>query len=232
MTSPEQLMNNDTLHLPIYMDYSATTPIDPRVVDKMIPYLREQFGNPASRSHQYGWDAERAVEEARENVAALVNADPREIIWTSGATESDNLAIKGAAHFYKSKGKHIITVKTEHKAVLDTCRELEREGFEVTYLDVKEDGLIDLEKFKAALRPDTILVSVMSVNNEIGVIQDIEAIGEITREKGIVFHVDAAQATGKIEIDPMITHVMGLEEINTAFDLMHEGKSIRSVVVF
>lgn len=201
MMSPEQLMNNDTLHLPIYMDYSATTPIDPRVVDKMIPYLREQFGNPASRSHSYGWDAERAVEEARENVAALVNADPREIIWTSGATESDNLAIKGAAHFYKSKGKHIITVKTEHKAVLDTCRELEREGFEVTYLDVKEDGLIDLEKFKAALRPDTILVSVMSVNNEIGVVQDIEAIGEITREKGIVFHVDAAQATGKIEID-------------------------------
>ncbi|RKR44991.1 IscS subfamily cysteine desulfurase [Paraburkholderia sp. BL17N1] len=194
-------MNNDTLHLPIYMDYSATTPIDPRVVDKMIPYLREQFGNPASRSHSYGWAAERAVEEARENVAALVNADPREIIWTSGATESDNLAIKGAAHFYKSKGKHIITVKTEHKAVLDTCRELEREGFEVTYLDVKDDGLIDLEKFKAALRPDTILVSVMSVNNEIGVIQDIEAIGEITREKGIIFHVDAAQATGKIEID-------------------------------
>lgn len=194
-------MNNDTLHLPIYMDYSATTPVDPRVVDKMIPYLREQFGNPASRSHSYGWDAERAVEEARENVAALVNADPREIIWTSGATESDNLAIKGAAHFYKSKGKHIITVKTEHKAVLDTCRELEREGFEVTYLDVKDDGLIDLEKFKAVLRPDTILVSVMSVNNEIGVIQDIEAIGEITREKGIIFHVDAAQATGKVEID-------------------------------
>ncbi len=194
-------MNNDTLHLPIYMDYSATTPIDPRVVDKMIPYLREQFGNPASRSHSYGWAAERAVEEARENVAALVNADPREIIWTSGATESDNLAIKGAAHFYKSKGKHIITVKTEHKAVLDTCRELEREGFDVTYMDVKDDGLIDLEKFKAALRPDTILVSVMSVNNEIGVIQDIEAIGEITREKGIIFHVDAAQATGKVEID-------------------------------
>ncbi|MFM0079622.1 IscS subfamily cysteine desulfurase [Paraburkholderia sediminicola] len=194
-------MNNDTLHLPIYMDYSATTPIDPRVVDKMIPYLREQFGNPASRSHSYGWAAERAVEEARENVAALVNADPREIIWTSGATESDNLAIKGAAHFYKSKGKHVITVKTEHKAVLDTCRELEREGFEVTYLDVKDDGLIDLEKFKAALRPDTILVSVMSVNNEIGVIQDIEAIGEITREKGIIFHVDAAQATGKVAID-------------------------------
>ncbi|CAB3784666.1 Cysteine desulfurase IscS [Paraburkholderia ultramafica] len=194
-------MNNDSLHLPIYMDYSATTPIDPRVVDKMIPYLREQFGNPASRSHSYGWAAERAVEEARENVAALVNADPREIIWTSGATESDNLALKGAAHFYKSKGKHIVTVKTEHKAVLDTCRELEREGFDVTYLDVKDDGLIDLDTFKAALRPDTILVSVMSVNNEIGVIQDIEAIGEITREKGIIFHVDAAQATGKVEID-------------------------------
>ena len=194
-------MNNDIPHLPIYMDYSATTPVDPRVVDKMIPYLREQFGNPASRSHSYGWDAERAVEEARENVAALVNADPREIIWTSGATESDNLAIKGAAHFYKSKGKHIITVKTEHKAVLDTCRELEREGFEVTYLDVKDDGLIDLDAFKAALRPDTILVSVMSVNNEIGVIQDIETIGEICREKGIIFHVDAAQATGKVQID-------------------------------
>ena len=194
-------MTNEMPHLPIYMDYSATTPIDPRVVDKMIPYLREQFGNPASRSHSYGWAAERAVEEAREQVAALVGADPREIIWTSGATESDNLAIKGAAHFYKSKGKHIITVKTEHKAVLDTCRELEREGFDVTYLDVKDDGLIDLDVFKAALRPDTILVSVMSVNNEIGVIQDIEAIGEICREKGIIFHVDAAQATGKIEID-------------------------------
>jgi len=194
-------MNNDIPHLPIYMDYSATTPIDPRVVDKMIPYLREQFGNPASRSHQYGWDAERAVEEARENVAKLVNCDPREIVWTSGATESDNLALKGAAHFYKSKGKHIITLKTEHKAILDTCRELEREGFEVTYLDVKDDGLLDLDKFQAAIRPDTILVSVMSVNNEIGVIQDIAAIGEITRAKGIVFHVDAAQATGKIEID-------------------------------
>ncbi len=194
-------MNNDIPHLPIYMDYSATTPVDPRVVDKMIPYLREQFGNPASRSHAYGWDAERAVEEAREQVAALVNADPREIIWTSGATESDNLAIKGAAHFYKSKGKHIITVKTEHKAVLDTCRELEREGYEVTYLSVKDDGLIDLEAFKAAIRPDTILVSVMHVNNEIGVIQDIETIGEICREKGIVFHVDAAQSTGKAPID-------------------------------
>ncbi|MGX7002666.1 IscS subfamily cysteine desulfurase [Caballeronia sp. KNU42] len=194
-------MNNAIPHLPIYMDYSATTPVDPRVVDKMIPYLREQFGNPASRSHQYGWDAERAVEEARENVAKLVNCDPREIIWTSGATESDNLAIKGAAHFYKSKGRHIITVKTEHKAVLDTCRELEREGFEVTYLDVKDDGLVDLDTLQAAIRPDTILVSVMSVNNEIGVIQDVAAIGEITRAKGIIFHVDAAQATGKIEID-------------------------------
>ena len=194
-------MSNPIPHLPIYMDYSATTPVDPRVVDKMIPYLREQFGNPASRSHAYGWDAERAVEEAREQVAALVKADPREIIWTSGATESDNLAIKGAAHFYKSRGKHIVTVKTEHKAVLDTCRELEREGFDVTYLDVKSDGLIDLDAFKAALRPDTIVVSVMHVNNEIGVIQDIEAIGDICREKGIIFHVDAAQATGKVEID-------------------------------
>ncbi|PXW26292.1 IscS subfamily cysteine desulfurase [Paraburkholderia caballeronis] len=194
-------MNNDIPHLPIYMDYSATTPVDPRVVDKMIPYLREQFGNPASRSHSYGWAAEHAVEEARENVAKLVNADPREIIWTSGATESDNLAIKGAAHFYKSRGKHVITVKTEHKAVLDTCRELEREGFEVTYLDVKPDGLLDLDVFKAALRADTILVSVMHVNNEIGVIQDIETIGEICREKGIIFHVDAAQSTGKAEID-------------------------------
>ncbi|KAF1028789.1 MAG: Cysteine desulfurase IscS [Burkholderia plantarii] len=194
-------MNNDIPHLPIYMDYSATTPVDPRVVDKMVPYLREQFGNPASRSHAYGGDAERAVEEAREQVAALVNADPREIIWTSGATESDNLAIKGAAHFYQGKGRHIITVKTEHKAVLDTTRELEREGFEVTYLDVKDDGLIDLEAFQAALRADTILVSVMHVNNEIGVIQDIAAIGEICRAKGIVFHVDAAQSTGKVEID-------------------------------
>ena len=194
-------MNQAIPHLPIYMDYSATTPVDPRVVDKMIPYLREQFGNPASRSHSYGWDAERAVEEARENVAALVNADPREIIWTSGATESNNLAIKGAAHFYKGKGKHIITLKTEHKAVLDTTRELEREGFEVTYLDVKDDGLVDLAAFEAAIRPDTILVSIMFVNNEIGVVQDIAKIGEITRAKGIIFHVDAAQATGKVVID-------------------------------
>ncbi|MBO4120104.1 IscS subfamily cysteine desulfurase [Cupriavidus gilardii] len=190
-----------TPHFPIYMDYSATTPVDPRVADKMIPYLREQFGNPASRSHAYGWQAEKAVEEAREQVAALVGADPREIVWTSGATESDNLAIKGAANFYSGKGKHIITVKTEHKAVLDTTRELERQGFEVTYLDVQENGLIDIEVFKQALRPDTILVSVMLVNNEIGVIQDIEQIGEICREKGIIFHCDAAQATGKVEID-------------------------------
>ncbi|ALF87798.1 MULTISPECIES: IscS subfamily cysteine desulfurase [Ralstonia solanacearum species complex] len=190
-----------TPHLPIYMDYSATTPVDPRVVDKMIPYLREQFGNPASRSHAFGWEAEKAVETAREQVAALVNADPREIVWTSGATESDNLAIKGAANFYSSKGKHIITVKTEHKAVLDTTRELERQGFEVTYLDVQENGLVDIEQFKQALRPDTILASVMSVNNEIGVIQDIEQIGEICRDKGVIFHVDAAQATGKVVLD-------------------------------
>lgn len=183
------------------MDYSATTPVDPRVVDKMIPYLRESFGNPASRSHPFGWEAEKAVETAREQVAALVNADPREIVWTSGATESDNLAIKGAANFYSTKGKHLITVKTEHKAVLDTMRELERQGFEVTYLDVKDNGLLDIEVFKQAIRPDTILASVMMVNNEIGVIQDIETLGEICREKGVIFHVDAAQATGKVEID-------------------------------
>ena len=189
------------LNLPIYLDYSATTPVDPRIAEKMIPYLCEKFGNPASRSHAFGWEAEAAVEEARDNVAKLIGADAKEIIWTSGATESDNLAIKGAAHFYSGKGKHLITVKTEHKAVLDTCRELEREGFEVTYLDVKEDGLIDLEVFKAALRPDTILVSVMYVNNEIGVIQPIAKIGEICRDKGIIFHVDAAQATGKVDID-------------------------------
>ncbi|BAL25121.1 cysteine desulfurase [Azoarcus sp. KH32C] len=189
------------LKFPIYLDYSATTPVDPRVAEAMIPWLTERFGNPASRSHAYGWDAEKAVEDAREQVAALVNADPKEIVWTSGATESNNLAIKGAAHFYKSKGKHIITVKTEHKAVLDTVRELERQGFEATYLDVQENGLIDLEAFKQALRPDTIVVSVMFVNNEIGVVQPIAEIGEICREKGIVFHVDAAQATGKVEID-------------------------------
>ncbi|HSD38796.1 MAG TPA: IscS subfamily cysteine desulfurase [Rhodocyclaceae bacterium] len=186
---------------PIYLDYSATTPVDPRVAEKMIPWLTEHFGNPASRSHAYGWESEEAVEQARENVAALVGADAKEIVWTSGATESNNLAIKGAANFYSGKGKHLITLKTEHKAVLDTMRELERQGFEVTYLDVKEDGLIDLDAFKAALRPDTILVSVMFVNNEIGVIQPIAEIGEICREKGIIFHVDAAQATGKVEVD-------------------------------
>jgi len=188
-------------HFPIYMDYSATTPIDPRVADKMIPYLREQFGNPASRSHMYGWSAEAAVEEARGHVAALVGADPREIIWTSGATESNNLALKGAAHFYKTKGKHIITVKTEHKAVLDTVRELERQGFEATYLEPQDNGLITIAQLEAAIRPDTILVSVMLVNNEIGVIQPIDEIGELCRSKGIIFHCDAAQATGKVEID-------------------------------
>jgi len=191
----------ETPHFPIYMDYSSTNPCDPRVVDAMIPWLREHFGNPASRSHAWGWEAEAAVEKAREQVAALIGADPREIVWTSGATESNNLAIKGAAHFYKSKGKHLITVKTEHKAVLDTCRELERQGFEVSYLDVKADGLLDLEVLKAAIRPDTILVSVMFVNNEIGVIQDIPAIGALCREKGIIFHVDAAQATGRVDVD-------------------------------
>jgi cysteine desulfurase len=190
-----------TPHFPIYMDYGATTPVDPRVVDAMIPWLREHFGNPASRSHAWGWEAEAAVEKARNEVAELVGADPREIVWTSGATESDNLAIKGAAHFYKTRGKHLITVKTEHKAVLDPMRELERQGFEATYLDVREDGLLDLEVLKAAIRPDTILISVMFVNNEIGVIQDIATIGALCREKGIIFHVDAAQATGKVEID-------------------------------
>ncbi len=190
-----------TPHFPIYIDYASTTPVDPRVVDAMIPWLREHFGNPASRSHAWGWEAEAAVEKARAEVAELIGADPREIVWTSGATESNNLALKGAAHFYKSKGKHLITVKTEHKAVLDTMRELERQGFEVTYLDVEEDGLLDFSKLQAAIRPDTILISVMFVNNEIGVIQDIPAIGAMCREKGIIFHVDAAQATGKVEID-------------------------------
>ena len=190
-----------TPHLPIYLDYGATTPCDPRVVDAMIPWLREHFGNPASRSHAWGWEAEEAVEKARGQVAALIHADPREIVWTSGATESNNLAIKGAAHFYASRGKHMVTLKTEHKCVLDTMRELERQGFEVTYLDVQENGLVDFERFKAALRPDTILASVMLVNNEIGVIQDIPALGALCRERGIVFHVDAAQATGKVAID-------------------------------
>ncbi len=190
-----------TPHFPIYMDYSATNPVDERVVNAMIPWLRQHFGNPASRSHAWGWEAEAAVEKAREQVAQLVGADPREIVWTSGATESNNLALKGAAGFYRTKGKHIITVKTEHKAVLDTCRELERQGFEVSYLDVQSDGLLDLEVFKAAIRPDTILTSVMFVNNEIGVIQDIAAIGSVCRERGVIFHVDAAQATGRVVFD-------------------------------
>ncbi|WP_175856628.1 IscS subfamily cysteine desulfurase [Burkholderia anthina] len=186
---------------PIYMDYSATTPVDPRVVEKMVPFLHEQFGNPASRSHSYGWDAEHAVEEARAHVAALLGADPREIVWTSGATEGNNLAIKGAAHFYRGKGKHVVTVKTEHKAVLDTCRELERHGFEVTYLDVREDGLVDLDTLQQALRADTILVSVMLANNETGVIQPVTEIGALCRARGIVFHCDAVQAAGKIPVD-------------------------------
>jgi len=204
MNAPLEKSLIDTIkapHFPIYMDYSATTPVDPRVADKMIPYLREQFGNPASRSHMYGWTAEKAVEDAREQVAALVNADSREIIWTSGATEGNNLALKGAAQFYKTKGKHIITVKTEHKAVLDVVRELERQGFEATYLQPQDNGLITIEQLAEAIRPDTILVSVMLVNNEIGVIQPIDEIGELCRSKGIIFHCDAAQATGKVHID-------------------------------
>lgn len=190
-----------TVKTPIYLDYSATTPVDPRVAEKMIPYITEHFGNPASRSHPFGWTAEKAVENAREEVAKLVNADPREIVWTSGATESNNLAIKGAANFYSGKGKHIITVQTEHKAVIDAVRELERVGFEATYLQPEPNGLLDIEKFKAAIRPDTVLASVMLVNNEIGVIQDIETIGNICRENNVIFHVDAAQATGKVAID-------------------------------
>ncbi|WP_308184667.1 IscS subfamily cysteine desulfurase [Neisseria polysaccharea] len=190
-----------TVKTPVYLDYAATTPVDKRVAEKMIPYLTETFGNPASNSHAFGWEAEEAVEKARADIAALINADPKEIIFTSGATESDNLAIKGAANFYKTKGKHLITIKTEHKAVLDTMRELERQGFEVTYLGVQENGLINLEELKAAIRDDTILVSVMWVNNEIGVVQNIPAIGEICRERKIVFHVDAAQACGKVPVD-------------------------------
>ena len=190
-----------TLKLPVYLDYSATTPVDPRVAVKMFTYLCDKFGNPASRSHAYGWEAEKAVEEARANVAAYINADPREIVWTSGATEADNLAVKGAAHFYKDKGKHLITVKTEHKAILDSMRHLEEEGFEVTYMDVQENGLLDLKALEAAMRPDTTLVSVMGVNNEIGVIQDIAAIGELCRSKGVIFHCDATQAVGKMDLD-------------------------------
>ena len=190
-----------TPHFPIYLDYAATTPVDPRVVDAMIPWLREHFGNSASRSHAWGWEAEEAIETARTQVADLIGADPREIVWTSGATESINLALKGAAQFYKGKGKHLITLKTEHKAVLDTMREPERQGFEVTYLDVQEDGLLNMDALEAAVRPDTVLISVLYVNNEIGVIQDIPGIGALCREKGILFHVDAAQATGRVQID-------------------------------
>jgi len=189
------------MRLPIYLDYSATTPVDPRVAEKMIPYLTEFFGNAASRSHAFGWKAEAAVEEARAHVAALIGADPKEIVWTSGATEGNNLALKGAANFYKTKGRHIVTQKTEHKAVLDTVRELERQGFEATYLDVEPNGIVSLEKLKAAIRPDTILVSIMMVNNEIGVIQPVWEIGELCREKGILFHVDAVQGAGRVEID-------------------------------
>ncbi|MDE3208367.1 MAG: aminotransferase class V-fold PLP-dependent enzyme, partial [Pseudomonadota bacterium] len=200
-------MEQKAVNLPIYLDYSATTPVDPRVAEKMVPYLTEFFGNPASRSHAYGWTAEKAVENARNEVAALVNCDSREIIWTSGATESNNLAIKGAAHFHKGKGRHLITQKTEHKAVLDTMRELEREGYEVTYLDVEKNGLVSLDVFRAALRSDTILASIMMVNNEIGVIQPIAELGEICRTKGVLFHVDAAQATGKVNIDLQLMQV-------------------------
>ena len=194
-------MTQDIARKPIYLDYSSTTPIDPRVAEKMIPFITEHFGNPASRSHSFGWTAEKGVEEAREEVAKLVNADPREIVWTSGATESNNLAIKGASHFYSTKGKHILTVATEHKCVIDSFRELEREGYTATYLEPEPNGLVDLEKFKKAIRPDTVLASVMFVNNEIGVIQDIEALGNICREQKVIFHVDAAQATGKVNID-------------------------------
>ena len=194
-------MTKDIAPKPIYLDYSSTTPIDPRVAEKMIPFITEHFGNPASRSHSFGWTAEEAVEEARDEVAKLVNADPREIVWTSGATESNNLAIKGASHFYSTKGKHILTVATEHKAVIDAVRELEREGYTATYLEPEPNGMVDLEKFKKAIRPDTVLASVMIVNNEIGVIQDIEALGNICREHNVIFHVDAAQATGKVDID-------------------------------
>ena len=194
-------MTKDIARKPIYLDYSSTTPVDPRVAEKMIPFITEHFGNPASRSHSFGWTAEEAVEEARDEVAKLVNADPREIVWTSGATESNNLAIKGASHFYSTKGKHILTVSTEHKCVIDSFRELEREGYTATYLEPEPNGLVDLEKFKKAIRPDTVLASVMFVNNEIGVIQDIEALGNICREQKVIFHVDAAQATGKVDIN-------------------------------
>ena len=218
------------MKLPIYMDYSATTPVDPRVAEVMCSYLTPEgkFGNPASRSHQFGWDADDAVEAARSNVAALLNADPKEIVWTSGATESDNLVIKGVAQFYRKRGKHIVTCKTEHKAVLDTCRQLEREGFDVTYLNPEPNGLIDLKKLEAALRDDTILVSIMHVNNEIGVIQDIAAIGELTRARQILLHVDAAQSAGKVPID---TAAMKIDLISLSAHKIYGPKGIGALYV-
>ncbi|MDN3680129.1 IscS subfamily cysteine desulfurase [Vibrio tapetis subsp. quintayensis] len=218
------------MKLPIYFDYSATCPVDPRVAEKMVQYMTMDgtFGNPASRSHRYGWQAEEAVDTAREQIADLLNADPREIVFTSGATESDNLAIKGAAHFYSKKGKHIITCKTEHKAVLDPCRQLEREGFEVTYLEPESNGIIDLAKLEAAMREDTVLVSIMHVNNEIGVIQDVATIGEMCRSRKIVFHVDAAQSAGKIPVD---VQEMKIDLISMSAHKMYGPKGIGALYV-